>query len=526
MRALPARCGTTWIAAAGAIAIIAAVAGCAPPATNRPATNRPATNGPAGANRPAGPLTLADATTASLTLAYACRFPAGTYQAGAHVTASYRATAEVGRAMRPASLTLSVTVPAAALSSLGPPGAAIAVTARLATSGVAANNTANNTANTAANTATGTTTNTVASTQAAASPVWASLAAAPAQLPATGQGLRSGPMLPAAPLPALKAAHAGRMTVTVGSLKLQFTPQATRTPGAGGAVSAAVAAACTLEPGQHTALATITVRQATADPSAKVKKPHRPCPPLPRGGLKLNPRFPLPKRPRGVTVTHPGAQLGCAYIAGYADVRKLDGAALVGPGLTNLSIGDRVVFNLNSGYFEEDSAAQLDFRPCHTCRIVHALPPARATFLAFGFMPVSATLQLIEVGTINIIGVGTVSTLKTNTAWSLLALRISDVKVNGQPLAVGAHCQTVRPVLVKLTGFGTGPQPYSLQGGGPLTGKVTIPPFTGCGVTENLDPLFTGTVSGPGNFAKLTQGSLCTLIGNLGCPPPVPKPRR
>lgn len=486
MRALPARCGTTWIAAAGAAAIIAAVAGCAPPATNRPA----------------GPLTLADASTASLTLTYACRFPAGTYQTGAHVTASYPATAGVGRAVRPASLSVSVTVPAAALAGFGSPGAVIAVTGRLATSRASSE----------------------------APPVWARLAAASAPLAASGQGLRSETMLPAAPLPALKAAQAGPMTVTVGGLKLQFTPQATRTSGAGGAVNAAINAACTLEPGQVAALATVAIRQAPAVRQAPAdrtaKKPHSACPPLPRGGLKLNPRFPLPKKPRGVTVTHPGAELGCAYIVGYADVRKLNGAALVGPGLTNLAIGDRVVFNLSSGYFEEDSAAQLDFRPCRNCKIVHALPPARATFLAFGFMPVSATLQLTEVGTINIIGVGTTSALKTNTAWSLMSLRVSDVQVNGRPLAVGAHCQTVRPLLIKLTGLGTGPQPYTLQGGGPLTGKVTIPPFTGCGVTEDLDPLFTGTVAGPGNFAKLTQGSLCTLIGNLGCPPPIPKPRR
>jgi uncharacterized protein DUF6801 len=482
VRALPARCGTTWIAAAGAAAIIAAVAGCAPPA----------------ANRPADPVTLADASTTSLTLAYACRFPAGTYQVGARVTASYPATATagagVGRAVRPASLTLSVTVPAAVLPSIGPPGAAIAVTGRLAI------------------------------TSKAAPAVWASLAAASAPLPAAGQGLRSGPMLATAPLPALTATKAGPMTVTAGSLKLQFTKQGTGTSGSGGAVGAAINAACTLQQGQDAALATIAVRQAAANTAAKPS--HTTCPPLPRGGLKLNPRFPLPRRPRGATVTHPPPALGCAYIVGYADVRKLNGAALVGPGLANLAIGDRVVFNLGSGYFEEDSAGQIDYRPCHNCRIVHALPPARATFLAFGFMPVSATLQLTEIGTINIIGVGTTTALKTNTAWSLMALHVSDVKVNGHPLAVGPHCQTVRPLLIKLTGLGAGRHPYTLQGGGPLTGQVTIPPFTGCGVTENLDPLFTGTVSGPRNFARFTQGSICSPVGDLGCPPPIPKPRR
>ncbi len=270
-----------------------------------------------------------------------------------------------------------------------------------------------------------------------------------------------------------------------------------------------------------TGTATTAAQDATASRAAKP-----PCPPLPTGGLKLNRRFPLPRVPRGAKVTHPAAELGCAYLAGYADVRKLNGASLVGPGLANLAIGGRVVYNLGTGYFEEDSAGELDYRPCPACRIVHGLPPARATFLAFGFMPVSATLQLTEIGTLNIIGVGTTSALTSNTAWSLMELRIYDVDVNGQPLNVGPHCQTKQALLIKLTGVGTGPQPYSLQGGGPLTGQVTIPPFEGCGVTENLDPLFTGTVSGPGNYAKFTQGAICTLIGDLGCPPPKPKPLR
>jgi hypothetical protein len=241
----------------------------------------------------------------------------------------------------------------------------------------------------------------------------------------------------------------------------------------------------------------------------------------------LNRHFPLPHPPPGSTVIYPPPEHGCAYIVGYADVRKLNGASLVGPGLTNLAIGDRVVYKYTGNtYFEEDSAAQLDYQACRTCRIVHALPPAHATFLGFGFMPVSATMQLTEIGTMNVIGVGTASALSSNTAWSLMALRIYDVKVNGHALAVGPHCQTVRPVLIKLTGLSSGVQPYSLQSGGPLTGQVTIPPFTGCGVTENLDPLFTGTVSGPGNYTKLTQGPLCTPIGDLGCPPEIPRPLR
>jgi hypothetical protein len=273
-----------------------------------------------------------------------------------------------------------------------------------------------------------------------------------------------------------------------------------------------------------TPTATIAVQDATANRAAKPTA--APCPPLPASGLKLNPRFPLPKVPRGAKVTHPAPPLGCAYLKGYADVRKLDGASLVGPGLANLAIGERVVYNFGTGYFEADSPGELDYKACSTCRIVHALPPARATFLAFGFMPVSATLQLTEIGTINIISVGTTSALASNTAWARMELRVYDVDVNGQPLDVGPHCQTKQSVLVKLIGLSSGPHPYALQTGGPLTGYITIPPFEGCGVTENLDPLFTGTVSGPGNYTVFTQGAVCSIIGDLGCPPRVPKPLR
>lgn len=301
-------------------------------------------------------------------------------------------------------------------------------------------------------------------------------------------------------------------------------PAVSQRPGAGAAAPAnltATTAAPVVSSPAPSKTASPAATSTTTNPGATAASP---CPPLPKGGLKLNKHFPLPKPPPGSSITYPPPEAGCAYIVGYSDVRKLNGAALVGPGLVNLSVGARVVLNVPGNYFEQDTAGQLDYRPCPTCKYVHALPPARSTFLAFGFMPVSATLQLTEIGTMNIIGVGTLSSLTSNTAWSLMSLHISDVTVNGQPLNVGPHCQTVQPLLVKLVGLGAGPQPYSLQGGGPLTGTITVPPFSGCGVTENLDPLFTGTVSGPGNFARFTQGRLCTPIGDEGCPPRIPKP--
>ncbi|MBC7269927.1 MAG: hypothetical protein H5T76_14660, partial [Streptomyces sp.] len=54
---------------------------------------------------------------------------------------------------------------------------------------------------------------------------------------------------------------------------------------------------------------------------------------------------------------------------------------------------------------------------------------------------------------------------------------------------------------------------YQLTSGGPLTGEFTIPAFTGCGTGgEDLDPLLTASVSGPGNYTKQIQGQTCAPL--------------
>ena len=65
-------------------------------------------------------------------------------------------------------------------------------------------------------------------------------------------------------------------------------------------------------------------------------------------------------------------------------------------------------------------------------------------------MPVTATLQLTEVGTTNIYSVGTASALKTNTVWADVSLRVSDVTVDGLPLDVGTRCGSAKPILLKI----------------------------------------------------------------------------
>jgi hypothetical protein len=269
----------------------------------------------------------------------------------------------------------------------------------------------------------------------------------------------------------------------------------------------------------------------------------------------------------------------CALLNGFSNVTKLDGSALFGavPGgqratLINVDSGfagdtscvppsSTIIGCITSGgtiHLYQCSAAQLDYDG------LPELPPAKVTFLAFGFEPVTAVMTLKEVPwpaghkpteasqcytgfapgspipiaspVINIFSdeaddyeQGTYP--QVTTAETYLSASLSQVSVNGTPLDISGHCVTAAPIDVQLTGTGQAfpvPTGYTLADGGPLTGEVTIPRFTGCTTTtgENLDPLFDASVSGPGNYMKITQGGLCAVNTGNGCPPTVPVPER
>jgi hypothetical protein len=459
----------------------------------------------AAARRPAGPSAALQRVTARLS--YVCRYPSGPLRTPVAVTASFPASDPVGRLIRLAGIRVTVSIPPPALAGLGGTSAG-AVTAEI-NLGIRASQ-----------------------GHRSVSLSWHGSTAHPTLVPSAGSLVLDA----SGPGPAVATSTPGPVPFTAAGLSMLLTPgpatQAVKRP-AGQTLN------CTLVPGQQTVLAQVAAKRpdrpgrpgpggpttpAAGGPAAP--RHTRLCPAIPKQGLKLNKHFPIPKPPKGIKIHH-SAGLGCAWIVGYSDVRKLHGAALIGPGITAIDVAVNVDYNFKtSDYFQEDSAGQLDYKPCPKCKVQHALPPAKATFLAFGFMPTTATMQLTQVGTLNIIGLGTTSALKKNTAWSDMSLRIYHVRVNGTPLNVGADCRTVRPIQIALVGLPTSHPPYSLQTGGPLTGKIKIPPFTHCGVGENLDPIFTGSISGPGNFVKLTQGSLCTPSSHVGCPARKPKPLR
>jgi hypothetical protein len=366
--------------------------------------------------------------------------------------------------------------------------------------------------------------------------VWPGTTRRPAARPAHG----TLALTTAGTVPSVTASSAGEVVLTAAGLSVTFTggrvavpapgPARTAAAGAGGqaaiptpsgTVPALLKVHCTPAPGQDATLATLLVTGRPASRPAHHAAAVIDCPGFPKSGLKLNPHFHHPKPPPG-SVKSTFSQQGCAYTTGYADARKLNGAALIQPGLTNVDLFVLIFQNQKKNYFQADNAAQLDFHG------QHIFPPSQSTFLTFGFVPTTATIELVEHGTIDIFAVGPLLTLNCKphqpcntiaTVASQLSVRIvpGSVNVNGTPLDVGSRCETGQFDAI-LTGNSASNPPYNVVSGGPLTGTVDIPPFSHCGVGENLDPIFNAAISGPRNFNLLTQGVVCFVQGGgLGC---------
>ncbi|GAA3007089.1 hypothetical protein [Actinokineospora diospyrosa] len=128
-----------------------------------------------------------------------------------------------------------------------------------------------------------------------------------------------------------------------------------------------------------------------------------------------------------------------------------------------------------------------------------SLPPAQAYLVVFRFMPVTSTLTLAPVGQATGSAVLTIDGTPNANADIDVVLRVdlklSEVLQDGVALHVGGSCRTATPIDIRLKGKVL-VVPGSVS---TLTSTITIPPFTGCGTTEDLDPLITGLVSGPGN---------------------------
>lgn len=486
---------------------------------------------------------LADATPASQQavrahLAYNCRFPAGPQRVSVTVAASFPSTAVAYRPIKVSGLRISVTFPPPVAAGLHKLGAAT-VTGRDVLSVAEADN----------------------STVATA--LWPGQARKPVPVPVRGRWhlTFSGRVPPPV------ASTPGTVTFTAAPLNIALTPPAngfSSTP-------AAIPVNCTLTSPKRAELAAVQVAAAPAKLGNSGGTRHGKG----KGGPSAG------SIPPGCVkhIVHGGTTsptLGCAYLIGYADVHKLKEAALVGPAPS----GNPPAALLNADTYATDIGC-VPPEPTTAACVKHGgalhvyictgadlnykkrlqFPPARATFLNFGFVPVTAVMQLSETtwpsdhpptenrkcyrGILKNKPVKLKSPIITvfsnannslpsqpvvSTGTTFLAIHVSQVTVNGTSLPVGPDCGVDQPVRAVLTGRGTN-VPYSgytLNLGGPLTGSVTIPEFKHCGVGENLDPLLDAGISGPMNFQLITQGTLCTpqQTGQPGCPPTVPKPLR
>src|SRR3984893_1613302 len=123
------------------------------------------------------------------------------------------------------------------------------------------------------------------------------------------------------------------------------------------------------------------------------------------------------------------------------------------------------------------------------------LPPATGSFKELGFIPVTATTKMIQVGqatgTFNF-NANTVTTTATDI------LQLTSLNVGGINIPVGNSCKT-SPAAITVTS-----QPgFTFGTGGTLGGTYTIPNFRHCGLATLLINL---TLPGPGNTISLTLG--------------------
>ncbi|MCX4775547.1 DUF6801 domain-containing protein [Streptomyces sp. NBC_01264] len=477
----------------------------------------------------------------SAELPYDCALSSGPQRVAVRVTATFPGRATVGKAIRPTGVTTTVELPAGAVADL---------TALKATTVVPETRL----------------TLDVAQRGAKAQALWRGTGAAkPVAVPAEGS-LRLGTTGEA---PAVTAVANGDLTFTATDLGVDL---ALGTADGAPATPASLSLSCTLakDADGHGLLATVPVVPATSTPvpTPSPTPSGSPSPSdsaAPGSGRPTAPASPTvsgspkgPSAPRTPTEgakgrTGPAPKVGnagssaarppappCvkknptdkslnAYITGYANVRKLNGASLIPVSCVQIEQGDPEIAFPPDGtlHLLQKSDAYLDYQGRKQT------PPFKATFLTFGFTPTTATMILEQAGPMTVAS-DVLLVFPDNIAETYvrapLVLRVLDVEVNGTRLDVGPSCRTQTPLSSPEPDPATYPGPhlvmlgkgqlingtdatgYVLTSGGPLTGEVTIPAFTGCGAGgEDLDRLLTASISGPGNHIKQIQGQTCAV---------------
>ncbi|SFP51956.1 hypothetical protein SAMN05421810_102827 [Amycolatopsis arida] len=145
------------------------------------------------------------------------------------------------------------------------------------------------------------------------------------------------------------------------------------------------------------------------------------------------------------------------------------------------------------------------------------IPPSPGYFVIFRFVPNTATAELIPdgpaEGELKRVILNPLSAEVDVTA--KLFLRLRDVEVDKVPVGEGPDCRTEAPLVIRLQGT------IPLVPGSPpaeLHTTFDLPEFTGCGATEDLDPLLNGLIPGPDNDLRTTLSVRCITV----CPPDEP----
>lgn len=498
-------------------------------------------------------------------LPYVCVLPSGPQRATVRITAAFPERASVGQEIRPADVTTTVELPAAAVAGLTTPRAAAVQTETRLAVGVAQHEQRTET-------------------------TWSGTAQ-PVAVPAEGPLV----LATSGDVPSLTTGAEGELVLTAGALAVDLAPSA-----ADGAATTppSLSVACAPAPEGRTVLARVPVGagasggtpsapppsapppSATAPSSSAPSLPtDRPMPPpsapgatrgtpavpktpgagpRPEGrGLapaeEETPGTPAPRPDAPPCITEKPTPMSLsAYITGYSNVRKLNGANVIPVSCTLIEQGlPEIEFREDGIHLITKSVARFSYGGRAQT------PPFRATFLTFGFTPTTATLVLEQTGPMTVdsdVLLIFPDNISETYVRAPLVLRVLDVQVNGTPLDVGPDCRTEKPLTspepdpvnhpgdhLVLLGKGqlingTDAEGYVLTGGGPLTGTVTIPPFKDCGAGgEDLDRLLTAAISGPDNYVKQIQGQTCSV--GVEVPPPgqctedrqplvVPKPER
>lgn len=455
-------------------------------------------------------------------LPYVCAFPSGTAPVTVRISAEFPQRTRAGEAFSPTGVTTGVELPAEVVADLAArdasevrAGTALAVD--------------------------------VAQGSATATATWRG-SSDPVALP------ESGPLTltTRGDVPTVTGRSDDDLTFTAGGMTIELTPG----PGddAGGTGTGPLTVDCALAEDAPDRGLLATVPAGPDEPGASAP-PSAPAPggtsPAPGDG----PRDRQGERSSTVPENAPGTAAGrddvppCrydernpptplslnAYVTGYANVKKQKGASYLPPSCVLIDGGEFQI-PVDEPFDPEHLVMTLETTGEFSYQGRRETPPYDSTFLSFDFTPVKTTMVLKQTGPMTIDArmkmrfSDSFITTETYVRAPLVA-HVTALEVNGTPLDVGPACRTetsltsVDPDPAKHPGdhvvlYGKAEQVigedvtgYTVLTGGPLSGEVTIPAFTGCGTDgEDLDRLLTASVSGPGNYIKQVQGQTCTPL--------------